>query len=143
MHPFRLARVAAEAERLRIKRIIRHLVVRAILGAIAGVFALAALAWLHMIVWYALAYAIEPLPRSAVMVGIDLVILLIFALLAMRSPHDPIETEALEVRRAAVAHIRRNLSLAALAATVARAAGRNRAVGSALGSFAARLFNRI
>ncbi len=142
MRTLRLARVAAEAERLRIKRIIRRLVLRAVFGAVAGVFALAALAWLHVLVWFALAHSLHPVLRSVVLVVIDVVITLILGLLAMRSPHDPIEAEALEVRRQSVAQLRRSLSIAALAAAMARAAGRNRGVGRALGELASRLFSR-
>ena len=142
MRTLRLARVAAEAERLRIKRIARRLAIRAALGAVAGVFALAALAWLHVLVWFALAHSLHPVLRSVVLVAIDVAITLILGLLAMRSPPDPIGAEALEVRRQSVAQLRRSLSIAALAATMARAAGRNRGVGRALGELASRLFSR-
>ncbi len=142
MRSLRLARVAAEAERLRIKRIVRRLVIRAAFGAVAGVFALAALAWLHILVWFALAHSLHPILRSVVLVVIDVVITLILGLLAMRSPPDPIEAEALALRRQSVAQLRRSLSMAALVGAMARAAGRNRAVGRALGALASRLFGR-
>ncbi len=142
MRSLRLARVAAEAERLRIRRIVRRLAIRAIFGAVAGIFALAGLAWLHMLIWFALAHSLHPILRSVVMIAIDVVVMLILALLAMRSPADPVEAEALAVRRQAVAQLRRSLSMAALAGTMARALGRNRGIGMALGALASRLFNR-
>jgi uncharacterized membrane protein len=109
---------------------------------VGGVFALAALAWLHVLVWFALAHSLHPILRSVVMVVIDVAITLILVLLAMRSPPDPIEAEALALRRQSVAQLRRSLSMAALVGAMARAAGRNRAIGLALGALASRLFNR-
>ena len=142
MRTLRLARVAAEAEQLRIKRIIRRQAIRAALGLVGGIFLLAALAWLHVLVWFALVHSLHPILRSVVLVAIDVVLALILLLLAMRSSPDPIEREALELRRESVAQLRATMTTAALISTMARAAGRNRAFGRALGAMAARMFRR-
>ena len=54
MRAVRLAKVAAQAEGLRLRRLVRRLAKRAAFGAVAAAFGLAALVLLHVLVFLAL-----------------------------------------------------------------------------------------
>jgi hypothetical protein len=142
MRTLRLARVAAEAERLRIKRLIRRLAIRAALGAVAALFGIAALVSLHVLVWLAIRRGVGPIGTSAILVGVDVVLALIFFVLAGQGREDRVEAEARQLRNQAVAGIRQTASLAAMVASVASAAGRSRSVARGISALAAWLFRR-
>jgi Zn-dependent protease len=119
MKTLRLVRVAAEAERLRWQRFARRLVVRAVLGAIAAFFALAAVVVLHGLGYLALREQVSALIAASIILGVDVVLALLFGILASRGGPDAIEREALVVRQTAVAEIGKTFALLALARTVA------------------------
>ena len=122
MRTVRLARVAAQAELLLVKRIVTGIVRRAIYGAVAAVFALGLLAGLHVMAALALVdYAhMAPVAALAIVAGVDLVIVVIFGLLAAGEVKDPVIEEARRVRDQSIEQARATLTLAALLAPATR-----------------------
>jgi len=114
MRTLRLARVAAEAEALLLRRRLRQVVIRAVLGGVAAVFLVGAVAMLQVYAWVRL----EPLWGSAitalVLAGADAVIAIVVALFALRTPTDPIAISAVAVRDQAVNEMRNALTLGTL-----------------------------
>jgi hypothetical protein len=124
VRPLRLARVAAQAEMLVVRRRVAGLVRRAILGAVAAVFALGVLIMAHIIAYLALRqYALlGPIPAAGIVLGADLVVAVIFGVLASGHPADPVMEEAILLRDQSLEQARQSLTLAALAAPVTRIA---------------------
>jgi len=122
MRALRLTRVAAKAEILLLRRLVTVAVRRAILGAVAAVFALAALILLHVIGYLALRqYAqLAPIWAACVVCGVDILIAAVFGLLAGSHPADPIADEARRVRDLSLEQARQSLTLAAMIAPVTR-----------------------
>lgn len=139
MRAFRLVRVGAEAEVLRLRRRVRRIVVRAAMGAVGALFALAALALAHVAVFGAINHSLGWVSSALVVFGGDLLIALILLILASVSSPDRVETEALQVRRRAQEQLEEMLATAALAAPIARAMGRPRILGAALAIFLPRV----
>ena len=122
MRTARLARVAAQAEILLIKRTVSGIVRRAIYGTVAAVFALGLLAALHVAGALALVdYAhMVPVAAVAIVAAVDLVIVVIFGLLAAGEIKDPVIEEARRVRDQSIEQARQTLTLAALLAPATR-----------------------
>ncbi len=122
MRTARLARVAAQAEILLIKRTVTGIVRRAIYGAVAAVFALGLLAGLHVAAALALVdYAhIVPVAAIGIVAGVDLVVVIVFGLLAAGEIRDPVIEEARRVRDQSIEQARATLTLAALVAPATR-----------------------
>ncbi len=122
MRTARLARVAAQAEILLIKRTVSGIVRRAIYGAVAAVFALGLLTGLHVAAALALVeYAhLSPVPSVAIVAAVDLVIVIVFGLLAAGEIKDPVIEEARRVRDQSIEQARATLTLAALLAPATR-----------------------
>jgi predicted ferric reductase len=125
MRATNLARAAASAEVLRIKRLIRRQVFRAVFGAAAVVFLLGALVLLHIVGYNIMVPDLSPLQASAVLLGVDVVIAVIFGILAARGAPDSVEIEAKLVRDQAISEMRSSLAFAALAGPVGRLAVRS------------------
>jgi len=129
MRPFRLARIAAEAEGVRLRAMATRMVTRVVLGILALVFVVAALAFAHIAVWYWLRFGAS-LPfyeTTGIVGGADVLIGVILGLLAARSGPGHVEREALEVRRQAVLGIGKFMTLSELALPALRiAAGMRR-----------------
>ena len=70
---------------------------RGAIGAVAGVFAIAALAAAHVAIVLALPF--QPIEAVLIVGGGDLVIASVLGLLAMRDQLDAVETQAQEVDR--------------------------------------------
>jgi hypothetical protein len=141
MRAFRLARVAAQAEVLRLRRFLRRQAVRAALGATAAVFLLGCLAWLHVTGYFALLRAgILPLWGSLILAGVDVVIGLFFGLLALRDSPGRVEREALEVRRTAQAEMTEAAAMTAVVGPLLRSLGLRRIYAVALAALMARFF---
>ncbi len=119
-----LARAAASAEVLRIKRLVRRQVFRAVFGVVAAVFAVGALILLHVVGYTALVPSLTPLEASLVLLAIDVVIAALFGVLAARGAPDAIELEAKLVRDQAIAEMRESVAISALVGPVGRMAGR-------------------
>jgi hypothetical protein len=114
MRSLRLARIAAEAEGLRLRYSVRRTVVRAVFGAIAFALLLGALAFCHIAAWYWLRQWFDRPAAALIIAGAELVIALILALLAARSAPGRIEAEALALRRRALEDATRSLAFSSL-----------------------------
>jgi hypothetical protein len=116
MRPIRLARIAAEAEGLRLRGMMTRIVTRVIFAIIAAFFLLGALAFAHVAAWYEIRTALNQtyLATAGSLGGADLVIAIILLLLASRSSPSRVEVEAREVRRKALEGLASALSLAQL-----------------------------
>ena len=119
-----LARVAASAEVLRIKRLVRRQVFRAVFGAVALVFALGVLVLLHVVGYNAMVPSLTPLEASLVLLALDLAIAAGFGVLAARGGPDAVEQEAKLVRDQAIVEMRESMAVATLVGPVGRLAGR-------------------
>jgi len=113
MRPFRLARIAAEAEGVRLRGMATRIVTRAILAVVALFFVLGAVVFGHIAAWYEIRTALDQsyLVTTGILGGADLVVALILVFFATRSSPSRVEIEALDVRRKAVEGIVSALSL--------------------------------
>ena len=119
MRAVELAKVAASAEALRLRRMARRTALHAAFYAAAGVFGIAAFVVLHVVVYHLLARGLGPVWASVVLLVLDLAIAGLFVYFASRDTPDGIEEEARMIRQQALAEMRRSLTPAALAAQVA------------------------
>jgi len=124
MRTLRLARIALEAEGLRLRQRARRGVARLALLAMACGFLLAAAGFAHAAAWLWLRLHWDPPQAAGLMVGGDVVLAMFFALLAARSSAGAIEREALAVRRRAVESAVGAYALSALALQVLGLLGR-------------------
>jgi hypothetical protein len=122
MRPFRLARIAAEAEGVRLRGLVSRIVTRAVLGVIALMFVLGAVVFAHVAAWYWLRTGLEQgfLAATGILGGGDLLVAVVLGVLATRSTPSRVELEALDVRRKAIQGIAGTLSLAQLVIPVLR-----------------------
>lgn len=122
MRPFKLARIAAEAEGVRLRAMMTRMVIRAMLAAVALFFALAAVVFVHIAAWYEIRVGLAQsyLATAGILGGADLLLAIILALLAGRSSPSAVEVEALEVRRKAIEGIGGALSLSRLIIPIVR-----------------------
>src|SRR6478752_3012672 len=102
MHPLRLARIAAEAEGLRLRFVAKRIATRAMLGFIALIFLLGTVTFCHVAAWYWLRQSWQGPQAALILAGADLVLAAILGLLAARSAPGRIELEALAVRQRAL-----------------------------------------
>lgn len=137
MRAVELAKVAAAAEALRVKRYARRQGYRLAYAVVAVVFLLATLAMLHALAVVLLAMAIPLWLAIGIVMVVDLVIGGILAVLALRNTPDHVEREAAAVRRKSLAEAR---SAATSLATIGEVAslgvgllGRRNAKSSKLG----------
>jgi hypothetical protein len=112
LRPVRLARIAAEAEGVRLRGWVSRVATRAALAAVALVFLLAVLVFVHIAAWYALfsLAGLSFLASTGIVGGVDLVIAVILGLVARSSTPSETEVEALDVRRRAVQGLPHTLS---------------------------------
>ena len=104
MRALRLARLAAEAEGLRIRLMLRRTVTQAVLAVVALVFLILAVAFANIAVWFWLRLGFgwtQPV-AGAVMAAVDLLLAAVLAAVAARSRPGRAEREALAVRRHAL-----------------------------------------
>jgi hypothetical protein len=122
MRPVRLARIAAEAEGVRLRGMMTRMLTRVIFAVIALVFVLGALVFVHVAAWYEIRTALDLsyLVTAAILGGVDLLIAIILLVLASRSAPSRVEVEALEVRRKALEGLSSTLSLTQMAMPVLR-----------------------
>ncbi|HTR17168.1 MAG TPA: hypothetical protein VMI52_09065 [Acetobacteraceae bacterium] len=112
MRTLRLARVAAQAEGVRLRRLVRQAVIRVLFAVIAAIFATSALALLHALAWTALVqYArLSPFVAAAIVFGADVACAMLFGLLAAGKRRDPVEREARDVRDQSIRALRAEIS---------------------------------
>jgi hypothetical protein len=122
MRSLRLARIAAEAEGLRLRRQAQRTVVRAVMGVIALMFLGWAVAFAHVAAWCWLRESAGWAPPGTAMAltGVDLVIAVVFALLMARSSPGRIEMQALQVRQRALESATSGATLATLVVPTVR-----------------------
>lgn len=122
MRSVRLARVAAEAEGVRLRGFASRIITRAILGLIALLFVLGAVVFAHLAGWYWLRTGLNQtlLAAAGILSGVDLLVAIILGVLAMRSTPSRVEVEALDVRRKAIQGIGSGLSLTRLVIPILR-----------------------
>jgi len=141
MQSLKLARIAAEAERLRLKRHVRRLVMRAIFGAIAGLFLLFAFMSAHVAGYIALRLRLEPLYAALVVLGVDLVLAILLGVIASRGGEDALEREARDVRDRALGQLRDRAAMVALIGPLARIFGKRGVYGGILAALTARFLS--
>ncbi|CAH2604252.1 conserved protein of unknown function [Rhodovastum atsumiense] len=138
MRTVSLARVAAQAEILRLRRQGRRTAIRAALGAVAGIFLIAALAALHVAAVLALVPRFEPITAVLIVAGGDVVIMVVLGLLALRDRPDRIEREAEEVKHTALVQLQETVAMAALVGPALRMVGGRKLYGITLAALTAR-----
>ncbi len=124
VRPLRLARVAAQAEVLVVRRQMAGYARRAVWAAAAAVFALGVLILAHIIAYMALRqYAMfGPIPAAAIVLAADLVITIVFAVMASGEVRDPILDDARRLRDQSLDQARQSMTLAAMVAPLTRVA---------------------
>ena len=113
MRPVRLARIAAEAEGVRLRGLATRIATRVVLAVVALLFIIGAIMFAHVAAWYEIRIALDQtfLVTTGIMGGADLLIAIVLALLASRSRPSRVEREALDVRRKAIQGISGTLSV--------------------------------
>jgi len=109
-----LLKIAAEAEILRFRFMLARQGRRAAFAVVALVFVVAVLTLGEVVAWLALRLHFAAIAATLILLGINLGIAVIFALLAARSSPGHAEREALQLRRQALDAARGMLSLATL-----------------------------
>lgn len=120
MRPLRLARIAAEAEGIRLRSRARRAMVRIALMILALMLLLGAAVFGHIAAWYWLRQRWEPQVVALVFTGADAVLAFFLLLLAARSTESRVELEALAVRQRAVESIASTFAFSALAGQLLR-----------------------
>ena len=103
MRALELAKIAAAAEALRVKRYARRQGIRVAFAVAAVVFLLALLAMLHVLLVVLLAMVVQPWLAVLIVLAVDLVVAGILGSLALRNKPDRVELEAASVRRQSLA----------------------------------------
>jgi len=114
-----LAKIAASAEALRLRRIARRQGMRAAYGAAAAVFGIAVFVLLHVVAYHAMVPPLSPLIASLILLAFDLVVAAVLGYLALSNKADAIEDEAKMIREQAVVEMRRSVTTMALVGEVA------------------------
>ena len=122
MRSLRLARIAAEAEGVRLRYSARRTAVRAVLGLVALGFLFGALVFCQIAAWYWLRASWDRPAAALILAGAELVLAAILALLAARSSPGRVELEALAVRRQALEGAGSSLAFSTLATQLLRLA---------------------
>lgn len=138
MRAARLARVATEAEFLRIRHMLKRQGMRAAFGALAVVFALSTLVLLNLIGWQLLRLYVQPIYATLILLGINLAIAIMFAVLAARSLPTHAEREALRIRQDALQAAQGALAIATLVPLVGKLLRSSQAASSKRWLFGAR-----
>jgi hypothetical protein len=102
MRSINLLKIAAEAELMRLRAWMQRHAQRGVYGAVATVFGVAMLALGEVAGCQALLLKFQPIPAALILLGINLLITVVFGLLAARSAPGGTEWEALQVRQQAL-----------------------------------------
>jgi len=124
MRPLRLARIAAEAEGLRLRHRARRAAIRAALAIIATAFLIGAVTFVHIAAWFWLRLSLEGQQVALTLAAADLVLAVLLGLLATRATPSQIEVEALAVRQRAVEGVTSAITWSTLAVQLLRIVGR-------------------
>jgi uncharacterized membrane protein len=120
MRAVELAKVAANAEALRLRQLASRQAMRAAYGAVAAVFGLAVLVLVHVVLYNILVLYVSPLVASLILLALDLVVAGICGLKALKSTPSAIEEEALAIRKQALIDLKGSVTMMSL---VGEAAG--------------------
>lgn len=112
MRATNLAQIAAEAEILRIKRMLIRQGVRVALALVAAIFLIAVLALASA--WQLLGLRFAPIVATLIMVGANLLLAIILGWIAARSSPNRTEREALGIRQSATGAVKSSLKLPSL-----------------------------
>jgi uncharacterized membrane protein len=139
-----LARTAADAEVLLIRREVNAAVRRAAYAAVGAVFGLGALVLLHVLAYVELrtqfAWATPPI-STLVVLAFDVIVTVVFLVLASRSA-DPVADELRALRNQCVSEMKRSLGSAAALSFAGRFLGRKQIYGVVLAALTARFLGR-
>ena len=124
MRTLRLARIAAEAEGLRLRHVAQRTAVRCAAAVVALVFLGGAVAFAHIAVWYWLRLSFEARHVALMFAGADLILAGALGLLAARSSPGRTEVEALAVRQRALEGAGASIAWSTMAVQVLRIVGR-------------------
>jgi hypothetical protein len=140
MRTLTLARLAAESEVLLLRRQATIVGRRIAYGVIAAAFGVAVLVLLHLLGYIALVQfaQLAPFYAALVVLAVDLLFLLIFALMATGRMTDPLVAEARLVRDQSIEQMRETLTVAAMVRPAARLLGRKQIYGVVLAALTAR-----
>jgi hypothetical protein len=114
MRAAKLAKIAAEAEVLRLQHMLKRQGMRAALGLIAAILALGVLVLAHVVGWQILRQYVPPIYATLILLGVDLAVTMILGILVARSSPSHEEREALAVRQQALHEARSSLTLRAV-----------------------------
>ena len=121
-----LLKLALEAELLRLRAMAARQGRRAVFAVVALIFAMVVLALAEVAGWLALRHRFPSIPATLILLGINLVIVAGFGVLAARSSPGHTEQEALRVRLQALEGARGSLALTAAVPTIAHVFRRRR-----------------
>ena len=119
MRAVELAKVAANAEALRLRQLASRQGMRAGYGAVAAVFGLGVLVLVHVVLFEVLVLYVSPLVASLILLALDLVVAGICGLKALKSTPSAIEEEALAIRKQALIDLKGSVTMMALAGEAA------------------------
>ena len=135
-----LGRTAAQAEVLRLRRLVQRQLRRVVWAAVAAVFLIAVLIMVHVVSYTLLALWLPPIWAAVAVLAFDLVLTIIFGVFAARGVPDRLEAEAKAIRDQALAEMRESVAITALMSPLTRAAvrraGRKNMVGMTLAALA-------
>lgn len=115
MRTVELAKVAASAEALRLRRIAYRQGMRAAYGAGAAVFAIGVLVLLHVVAYNAMVLRQSPLVASLILLAADVILAAVLGYLALSNKPDAVEEEAKMIRQQAVVELQKSMTVIALA----------------------------
>ncbi len=124
MRAVELAKVAANAEALRLREMASRQSMRAAYGGAAAVFGIGVLVLLHVVAYNMMVPNISPLVASLILLAFDLIVAAVCGLKALKSMPGAVELEALAIRKQAVHDMRGSVTLMSLAGEAAGAAFR-------------------
>ncbi len=137
MRALELAKVAAAAEALRVKRYARRQGIRVAFAAGAAVFGIAVIVMIHVLAVILLGLVVPAWAAALIVLVVDLVIGGVLGKMALSNTPDHIELEAASVRRQSLAEARNAATSLATIGEVAGLAigmtGRRRAKSSRVG----------
>ena len=119
MRTVELAKVAASAEALRLRRVAVRQGRRAAYGVGAAVFGIAVFVLLHVVAYNAMVPAISPLIASLILLAVDLIVAAILGYLALSNKPDSVEDEAKMIRQQAIVEMRKSMTVMAMAGEAA------------------------
>ncbi len=114
MRAANLAKVAAQAELLRIQYMLKRQGMRVALGLIAAIFLLAVITFANVAGWQVASMYVAPIYATLIMLGMNLLLSVIFGILGIRSAPSRGERDALQVRQQALQEARSALTISAI-----------------------------